>query len=190
MRSDALANREALLDAARRVFGSRSCGVALAAVAEEAGTGIATLYRHFPTRDDLVRSVVLDLAERFVAIEARYDAELSVEPERAWRALVHELAALRPGALLPELFELFAKEGVPEYARQVVARVNESQDRLIERARAAGLVRAGIDGVAFQVGLAAVTRPLSEVPGHVCAGAESWLVDVYLRGLRPDADRP
>lgn len=179
----------ALLDAARRLFGTRGVDVALAAVADEAHTGIATLYRHFPTRDDLVQAVVLDLAERFTEIEGRYSESLDADPEQAWSALVHELARLRPGALLPALFELFAKEGVPPYAAQIAQQVNDSQDHLIRRARAAGLVREDIDATAFQIGLAAVTRPLTEDPGHVCAGADAWLVDLYLRGLRPDATR-
>lgn len=187
MRSDAQANRDALIESARRLFGARGIDVALAAVAEEAGTGIATLYRHFPTREDLVQAVVLHLAECFLEIEERYDCNLDSDPVPAWHALVQELADLHPGALLPALFELFAKDGVPEYATETVQRVNASQHQLIARAQSLGLVRADIDAVRFQVGLAAVTRPLTEEPGHACAGTDSWLVDLYIRGLRPDA---
>lgn len=189
MRADAAANREAILESARRLFGSRGIDVALAAVAEDAGTGIATLYRHFPTRSDLVQAVILDLAERFIEIEMRYSGALDTDPEPAWAELVHELAALRPGALFPALFELFATEGVPDYATETAQRVNESQSRLIARAHAAGLVRDDIDALGFQVGLATVTRPLTEAPGHACAGADAWLVGLYIRGLRPDPQR-
>lgn len=41
-----------------------------------------------------------------------------------WRALVNELVDLRPGALLPVLFERFAEGGVPSYAKGVVLQVN------------------------------------------------------------------
>ena len=187
MRADAIANREAILESARKLFGSRGIDVALAAVAEEAGTGIATLYRHFPSRNDLVQAVVIDLAERFVEIEARYGDDLNADSEHIWSELVHDLAALRPGALLPALFELFAHEGVPDYATETVQRVNESQGRLIAHAHEAGLVRDDIDALDFQVGLAAVTRPLTEAPGHACAGTDAWLVELYIRGLRPDS---
>jgi AcrR family transcriptional regulator len=190
MRSDAVANRTALVEAARRLFSTRGVDVALATVAEEAGTGIATLYRHFPTRSDLAQAVVLDFAERFVAIEEAYSDDFEADPERAWNAFVHELADLRPGALLPAVVDLFAAEGVPAYAAQTVQRVNESQGRLVERAHAAGLVRDDINAVDFQVGLATVTRPLTEAPGHACAGADGWLVELYIRGLRPDPRPP
>jgi hypothetical protein len=51
-------------------------------------------------------------------------------------------------------------------------------------------VRDDINAVDFQVGLATVTRPLTEAPGHACAGADGWLVELYIRGLRPDPRPP
>jgi AcrR family transcriptional regulator len=56
MRADALRNRERLLEAALRAFSSGE-EVALETVARQAGVGIGTLYRHFPTREALVEAV-------------------------------------------------------------------------------------------------------------------------------------
>ena len=56
-RADAQRNRERLLDAALKLFTTTKEEVTLSAVAEEAGVGIGTLYRHFPTRDALVEAV-------------------------------------------------------------------------------------------------------------------------------------
>src|SRR3984893_10462682 len=53
-RADALRNRERLLATALRLFTSSKKEVTLSAVAERAGVGIGTLYRHFPTRGALV----------------------------------------------------------------------------------------------------------------------------------------
>ncbi|GAA4569235.1 TetR/AcrR family transcriptional regulator [Planotetraspora kaengkrachanensis] len=55
-RADARANRERLLDVATRAFAREGPGASLKAIAKEAGVGIGTLYRHFPTREALIES--------------------------------------------------------------------------------------------------------------------------------------
>ena len=56
VRSDAARNRERLLQVAVRLFAERGSDVPPAAVAKEAGVGVGTLYRHFPTREALVEA--------------------------------------------------------------------------------------------------------------------------------------
>ncbi|MGD0142882.1 MAG: helix-turn-helix domain-containing protein [Rhizomicrobium sp.] len=63
-RADATRNRERLLAAALKLFTSSKREVTLSAVAESAGVGIGTLYRHFPTRDALVEAVYRHEVER------------------------------------------------------------------------------------------------------------------------------
>jgi AcrR family transcriptional regulator len=70
-RSDARRNRDALLQAARDAFARNGLDAPLEQVARDAGVSIGTLYRHFPTRIDLVRAVftvrleeLLEAAER------------------------------------------------------------------------------------------------------------------------------
>lgn len=53
-RSDALRNRERLVEVAARMFAERGLHAAPASVAKEAGVGVGTLYRHFPTREALI----------------------------------------------------------------------------------------------------------------------------------------
>ncbi len=60
LRADAARNRQLLLDAARDAFGSRGVTASLDDVARAAGVGPGTLYRHFPTRDQLVLEVIDD----------------------------------------------------------------------------------------------------------------------------------
>jgi AcrR family transcriptional regulator len=58
LRADATRNRNQLLEVATRVFVSADdTGPSMRAIAREAGVGIATLYRHFPTRESLVDAV-------------------------------------------------------------------------------------------------------------------------------------
>ena len=57
LRADATRNRDQLLAVATRVFASADTEPSMRAIAREAGVGIATLYRHFPTRESLVDAV-------------------------------------------------------------------------------------------------------------------------------------
>jgi AcrR family transcriptional regulator len=59
-RADATRNREQLLVVATRMFASAKAEPSMRAIANEAGVGIATLYRHFPTREALVDAVYQD----------------------------------------------------------------------------------------------------------------------------------
>lgn len=67
LRSDARRNRRLLLDAARELILEIGGEPSRDAVAKAAGVGIATLYRHFPERGDLLRAVALDVLDRTIA---------------------------------------------------------------------------------------------------------------------------
>jgi AcrR family transcriptional regulator len=68
LRSDARRNRERLVAAARELFASGGAGVSVREIAQCAEVGMGTLYRHFPSRDDLVDAVLEDAFDEFVAI--------------------------------------------------------------------------------------------------------------------------
>lgn len=65
-RADARRNRRRLLDAAIELILELGGEPSRDAVAQRAGTGIATLYRHFPDRQDLLRAVVLEVLDRVI----------------------------------------------------------------------------------------------------------------------------
>lgn len=86
LRADAASNRERILDAARIVFGRDGVAAPLTTVSDEAGVGIATLYRRFPDRAGLV-------AEAFAGALAQYEASTgralaSADPWDAFAGLV------------------------------------------------------------------------------------------------------
>ena len=56
-RADAARNFDAIIEAARELFATQGADVLLGDIAKKAGVGIATLYRHFPTREDLAEAV-------------------------------------------------------------------------------------------------------------------------------------
>jgi AcrR family transcriptional regulator len=66
-RADARRNRERLIAAARKRFTRDGADVSLADVAREAGVGIGTVYRHFPTHGELVEAVYRDEVDRLSA---------------------------------------------------------------------------------------------------------------------------
>jgi hypothetical protein len=57
--------------------------------------------------------------------------------------------------------------------------------RILDQAKRAGAVRQDLTATQFQMGIASITRPLPDVAVPRLAEHEAWLVDVYLRGLRP-----
>jgi AcrR family transcriptional regulator len=83
LRSDAARNREQLLDAALRLFHERGLKVPSLSIAEAAGLGVGTLYRHFPTREDLTAA----LAHRSYRIALDHATETADGDEPALEAL-------------------------------------------------------------------------------------------------------
>ncbi|MET8142140.1 helix-turn-helix domain-containing protein [Sphaerisporangium sp. NPDC005288] len=81
-RADARRNFDALLDAARDAFAEHGAGASLEDIARRAGVGIGTLYRNFPTRQDLFDSVYVG------EIEKLCDAARDAADLPAWEALV------------------------------------------------------------------------------------------------------
>src|SRR3978361_1655002 len=70
LRADAARNRDAIVAAARTVFAEQGLGAPLDEIARRAGVGNATLYRRFPTREELVQAALLaPMAEYLAAAE-------------------------------------------------------------------------------------------------------------------------
>jgi len=98
-RSDALANRQRILEAAREVFAHRGLDAEVREIAERAGVGIGTLYRHFESREGLVAALVHQAGEDMLRrLQAVAKTE---EPRAAVRATIHAAAEFceRFGAL-------------------------------------------------------------------------------------------
>jgi AcrR family transcriptional regulator len=79
LRADATRNRDQLLKAASRVFVSAATEPSMRAIAREAGVGIATLYRHFPTRESLVEAVYRDQVAGLTAGARELRADITAE---------------------------------------------------------------------------------------------------------------
>jgi AcrR family transcriptional regulator len=89
LRADAARNRERLLKVAVRAFSESGPGVTLESIARDAGFGIGTLYRHFPTRESLIEAAYRnELAE---LCDAADDLLHDLEPDQALRTWMDRL---------------------------------------------------------------------------------------------------
>ena len=82
LRRDAQRNRERIIEAAREVFAGRGFAATLDDVAHQAGVGIGTVYRRFPTKEELIEAVFTDRMEDLVTL-----AEESLAAPTGWAGL-------------------------------------------------------------------------------------------------------
>src|SRR5260370_14297371 len=87
-RTDALRNRERILEVAKEAFTRSGANTSLDEIAKQAGVGAGTLYRHFPTRDELLEAVYRTEVEKLAAAERKFAETLPpIEALRAWMLL-------------------------------------------------------------------------------------------------------
>jgi AcrR family transcriptional regulator len=144
LRADAQRNRDQLVDTARAVFAEFGTQAPLDEIARRAGIGNATLYRHFPTRDDLLVAVYAEEVEALCAMgRQRAEPADPVDELFDWlAAFVRHVAekgdlarSLEPSARRSELHEAWHTAMV------------ETVVRLVEQAQNASRLRADIDPV-------------------------------------------
>lgn len=142
LRRDAERNRERLLEAARELFATRGLDVTLDDVAEHAGVGVATAYRRFADKDELIDALLEERIDEMVAM-----AERGLEHSDPWLGLVSYIE----GALELQVRDRGLKEVLfaPGRGKKRVAgakgRMGPVVSKLAERARDAGVVRADFD---------------------------------------------
>ncbi len=136
-RADARRNFDALLGAARAAFNDEGIDVALEDIARDAGVGIATLYRNFPTRQDLLEAVYISEIEEL--LQAARDAG-DREP---WEALESWLRRFS-SYVATKLAMLQALNKESQMFRLCKTAMYQAASPLFERAVAAGEIREGV----------------------------------------------
>ena len=161
LRADAQRNIGSLLEAAKAVFGTSGVDAPAKEIADLAGVGVGTLYRHFPQRSDLVKAV----------FQREVDACADAAPALA--------AANEPGVALAKWLQrytefLAAKRGLaaalhsgdPAYGAlpcYFMQRLGPALRSLLEAAVASGEIRAGINARDLLLAVANLCLP---VPGE------------------------
>jgi len=175
-RADAQRNYDKLVAAAREAFTRKDRDASLEEIARQAGVGIGTLYRHFPTRQQLLEAVYVDEVEAM----CRSAADFADLPP--WEALVgwlHRLVGYvtTKQALIEELFVYNGPEA--KVFSNCRAALVGAGGPLLERAQAAGLVRTDVcvsDVIHLVSGIAKLSTLEPEQIRH--------LLDVAIDGLR------
>lgn len=184
LRADAARNRRALLEAAAAEFAERGLDASVADIAHRAGIGKGTVFRHFPSKDDLIAAIVHDRIEGL--------AELAVSL----------LDASDPGAALLEFMDAAAghQQQLDLSFLRDAAGVNERLDSqrsalftaitaLVERAKTAGAVRPDVAGMDVILLMCAPNHIVSFVPD---ASPDLWrrYLGIIFDGLRPEGAHP
>jgi AcrR family transcriptional regulator len=178
-RSDALKNREAILQVAHDAL-AESPDASLNSIAKRAGVGAGTLYRHFPTREALILEVHRHDVDRLVAsvtdvLAAHGDAPL--DALRAWFTTLAAYVRIKHG-LGEALHSAAAQEVVSASWPAVTAAVA----RLLDACERAGEVRAGIDPVDVIMLLSCLWRTPATREG---AAQAERLLELAIDGFRP-----
>ncbi len=139
LRADARRNRDRLLDVASAAFAEHGVDASLEEIARQAGVGIGTLYRHYPSRDALVEAVFRRSVDELV--DSAGDLLESMPPEQAlgeWMRRFVALVASKKGLATHLKSVLSEDSSIFAYSHE---RMNATMRTLVEAAVASGAVR-------------------------------------------------
>ena len=183
MRADAIKNRGRILEAAEEIFSTEGVSVPIDTVAERAGLGVGTLYRHFPTKEALFEAIVVSRLEQLMdTVRDQRDAH---DPGEALFAFLRQFA--EHASAKRDLFEALSTAGI-DIKSQCSAMVDEMKrniDVLRQRAVEAGALRADIT-TEEMVGLVMGACQAGTQTGADDAGCQR-MVEVVCDGLRSSA---
>jgi AcrR family transcriptional regulator len=179
LRADARRNRDRLLSVAVRAFSQDGPDVTLDAIAKDAGVGIGTLYRHFPTREALIEAAYRSELARLC--DAVPDLLRDMPPDEATRTWMDRY-----------LEYMTTKRGMADALRVVIASGGtpyaQSRDRLItaitsllQAGAASGALRADIEPADVLASLSGISLAAGEPAQRAQARR---LLDLLMDGLR------
>jgi AcrR family transcriptional regulator len=187
LRSDARRNRERLVASARELFAAHGVDVPVEDIIHHAGVGMGTLYRHFPTKEELLDAVLEDAFAELVAA-----AEDAVAQDDAWAGftgfLERALAARAANRGLKDVLAAARGKGA-QRAEAMRARMRPLLRRLIQRAQEQGTLRSDFAPedlpLVFWTADRVIDRTAAVAPDY-------WrrFLGLLLDGLRADAARP
>src|ERR1700739_1143285 len=179
-RTEAQRNRELILEVAKEAFFQSGASASLDEIAKETGVGPGTLYRHFPTREDLLEAVYRTEVEKLAAAERKFAETLPpVEALRAWMLLF--VAYMAAQAVIAPV--LNALVGNPKKVFEAsYGQIWEAIRALVKRAIKSGDIRKDLDPIDLLRALIGVANVASSPDWQQSARR---LVDILIAGSQP-----
>ena len=179
-RSDAQRNRERILEVAKQEFTRSGANASLEDIAKKACVGPGTLYRHFPTREDLLVAVYRSEMEKLAAAERTFaDTMPPVEALRAWLLLFVDAVETKQ-IIAPVLNTLV---GDPKKVFEAsYAQIHEALRALVKRAIKSGDIRKDLDPIDLLRALVGVANVSASPDWQESARR---LVEILILGARP-----
>jgi AcrR family transcriptional regulator len=179
-RADAQRNRDRVLEAAKEAFTKLGAAASLDDVAKQAGVGAGTLYRHFPTRDELLEAVYRSEVEKLALTEQKFaETLLPMEALRAWMLLFVDYIATKK-IIAPALNNLVG--GRSKVFEASYTQIWEAIRALVKRAIKSGDIRKDLDPIDLLRALIGVSNVASSPDWQQSARR---LVDILITGSRP-----
>jgi AcrR family transcriptional regulator len=179
-RTDALQNRERILEVAKQAFTRSGANTSLDDIAKQAGVGPGTLYRHFPTREALLEAVYHTEVGKLAAAERELSAKLPpVEALRSWMLLFVDYIAAKH-LIAPALNTIVG--GPSKVYEASRAQISGAIEALVKRAVKSGDIRKDLDPFDLLRALIGVSNVASTPDWQQSARR---LVDILITGSRP-----
>jgi AcrR family transcriptional regulator len=176
-RSDAQRNRERILAAAAEALAADP-NASLNAIAKRAGVGAGTLYRHFPTRQDLVLALYRHEIEHLSAtVDGLLERHAPTDALRTWILHLAGLIRIKHG-LVEALNTAAAREAIDATYAPVLTAIR----RLLDAGEHAGALRQGLDESDVLLLMSCVWRV---PPGPAGEAQAERLLDTVIEALRP-----
>jgi AcrR family transcriptional regulator len=140
MRADARRNRTRILEAAEQVFAENGVSASTEEVASRAGVAIGTVFRHFPTKEDLLRAIMKGLLKRL----ADDVGSLQADGDPATALFTFFSRVVEQAAAKKSVIELLAQAGLEVEAAGPLQALREAVAGLLTRAQQAGTVRGDV----------------------------------------------
>lgn len=185
-RTDALRNRQRILEVAKDAFTRYGAAASLDEIAKKSGVGPGTLYRHFPTRDVLIEAVYRSEVEKLAAAERKFSETMPpLDALRAWMLLVVNFIAAKR-IIAPALNSVAG--GSTKLFEGSRALIQGANDALIRRAIDSGDLRSDLDPSDLLLALIGASHMLS---GPLWQQSGRRLVEILVAGAqrRFDPDR-
>jgi len=181
-RADSQRNREAILAVAKTAFSQFGEAASLDDIATKAGVGPGTLYRHFPTRDELIEAVYFSQVERLASAGTQLaESDKPTEALRDWMLMFIDHISEKL-IILPVLNSLAG--GPSRLYESSREQIRESLELLVDRAKAAGEVRPDLDPMDLLRALIGVAN-LASFPDWETSARR--LVDLLIAGAKVPA---